>query len=238
MSDLPPLQQSPWDYARALGDNYDAGHLWHQYAVGLWQRIKDLETPLLSQQPFPSGADCVAADIREDPMGSAFNEHLRHWLEERIAELPTDPAALMQALESRCSLELSAWDRCPEWVALKRAISAPSSSEPLDGDAEIAQMRFGCPFKAGLPPGEYDVPGFERLMLRAADVLERALLEARGDAEVWRSAHDQQKSRAEKAERSATQTREAAAFCPVDETGCKLEPICPWPCQKLKPTKE
>jgi hypothetical protein len=42
---LQPLQQSPWDYARELHDNYDAGHLWHQYAVSLWQRIKTLETP-------------------------------------------------------------------------------------------------------------------------------------------------------------------------------------------------
>jgi ribA/ribD-fused uncharacterized protein len=42
---LPPIQQSPWDYARDLGDNYDAGHLWHQYAVILWQRIKALERP-------------------------------------------------------------------------------------------------------------------------------------------------------------------------------------------------
>lgn len=50
-------------------------------------------------------------------------------LEERIAELPKDPATLLKMLEQRHLLELLAWENCAEWVALRRAVT---SSETTD----------------------------------------------------------------------------------------------------------
>jgi hypothetical protein len=41
--ELQPIQ-SLADFERELGENnYDAGHLWHLYAVRLWGRINGLE---------------------------------------------------------------------------------------------------------------------------------------------------------------------------------------------------
>lgn len=69
-----------------------------------------------------------------------FEVRIQQRLEERIAELPTDPAVLLRLLEQRHLLELLAWEACPEFVALKRAITAPIKRwqcRSLDGGATM-----------------------------------------------------------------------------------------------------
>lgn len=69
-----------------------------------------------------------------------FETGMRRRLEERIAELPTNPAVLLALLEQRHLLELSAWEACPEFVALKRAFASPLKRwqcRSLDGGATM-----------------------------------------------------------------------------------------------------
>lgn len=51
-----------------------------------------------------------------------FDAEIQRTLEARVAELPKDPAVLVKLVEQRHLLELLAWDNCPEWVALRRAL--------------------------------------------------------------------------------------------------------------------
>lgn len=62
-----------------------------------------------------------------------FEEERLRSLERSIAELPDDPEELARLVEQRYLLELLAWDNCPEWVALRRALSARSAIAPTGG---------------------------------------------------------------------------------------------------------
>ena len=65
-------------------------------------------------------------DSLTDKPCESFEAGMARRLEERIAELPTDPAVLLRMLAGRHLLELSAWEACPEFVALQRALARPS----------------------------------------------------------------------------------------------------------------
>lgn len=70
------------------------------------------------------GERCVGDECKLSERALPFTAERLREIEARVAELPNDPAVLVRLIEQRHTLEFLAWDNCPEWVALKRAISA------------------------------------------------------------------------------------------------------------------